>query len=46
MNTQVQIEPLDYYAWWRSAIAGQNPSIHENEPQCGYYRKRVKEGGK
>lgn len=28
------------WAWWEAAIAGQNPPIHEREPQVGYYRMR------
>ena len=26
--------------WWERAIAGENPPIHEREPQVGYYRVR------
>lgn len=30
----------DDYAWWRAALAGQNPPTHEGEPQCGYFKVR------
>ena len=26
------------WAWWRAALAGKEPPIHENVPQWGYYR--------
>lgn len=32
----------DQYTYWRDALAGKNPPIHDGEPQCGYYRKRNK----
>lgn len=32
----------DNYDWWRKAIAGENPPIHENEPQAGYFKVRRK----
>lgn len=28
------------YEWWRNACAGNLGPIHDNEPQCGFYRKR------
>jgi hypothetical protein len=28
------------YTWWREALEGRVGPIHENEPQCGYYRIR------
>jgi hypothetical protein len=33
------------FAWWRASLAGENPPIHEEEPQCGYFRTRVVKGG-
>jgi hypothetical protein len=30
----------DDYHWWREALEGRVGPIHENEPQCGYYRVR------
>ncbi|WP_406853522.1 hypothetical protein ABEG18_13195 [Alsobacter sp. KACC 23698] len=33
------------FAWWDSARAGLNPPIHENDPQCGYFRMRSGKGG-
>lgn len=34
------IQELNNYQWWENALAGKKQSVHENEPQCGYYRKR------
>ncbi len=28
------------WAWWEAAVAGENPPIHEREPEVGYYRVR------
>jgi len=33
------------YTWWRQALLGDFGSIHENDPQCGYYRMRKTKGG-
>ena len=35
----------DPYAWWRAALAGENPPIHDGDPQPGFYRKRQVKGG-
>ncbi|MBG6211725.1 hypothetical protein IWQ49_006416 [Labrenzia sp. EL_126] len=32
----------DQFDYWRKALAGQNPPIHEGEAQVGFYRKRNK----
>jgi hypothetical protein len=32
----------DPYAWWLAVLAGENPEIHEDEPQPGFYRIRDK----
>lgn len=29
------------FAWWKRAIAGENPPIHEGEPECGYFLTRA-----
>lgn len=34
----------DPYHWWREALAGNNPPIHEIEPQCGYFKIRDRRG--
>ncbi len=34
------------WSWWREALAGHNPEINANEPQCGFYKKRDGKGGK
>lgn len=36
----------DEWKWWRDALAGKNPEINVNEPQCGFYKKRDGKGGK
>jgi len=33
------------YAYWHNALKGQFGPIHENDPQCGYYRMRWRRGG-
>ena len=33
------------YTYWRNALQGQLGPIHENDPQCGYYRMRWRRGG-
>ncbi len=33
------------YAWWRAALAGQRPPMHDGEPQCGFYRRKLVKGG-
>lgn len=32
------------YAWWRAACESEIGPIHENAPECGYYRKKSKSG--
>ena len=32
--------PEQKWAWWEAAIRGEDPPIHENEPQQGYYAVR------
>lgn len=32
----------DAYDYWRKALAGEAPPIHDGDPQSGYYRKRNK----
>ena len=31
----------EIYAWWRAALAGLRPAVHEDEPQCGWFRTRL-----
>ena len=33
------------YTYWHNALMGQFGPIHENDPQCGYYRMRLRRGG-
>jgi len=33
------------YTYWHNALLGQFGPIHENDPQCGYYRMRWRRGG-
>lgn len=36
---------LGNYQWWEEALQGRFGMIHENEPQCGYYRVKTHKGG-
>lgn len=29
------------YAWWRAALAGEKPPIHDGDPKPGFYRRRM-----
>lgn len=31
------------YEFWQGAIAGENPEMQANEPQCGFYRRRFRQ---
>ena len=33
------------YTYWHNALSGNFGPIHENDPQCGYYRMRLRRGG-
>ena len=33
------------YSYWHNALYGKFGPIHENDPQCGYYRMRRRRGG-
>jgi 5'-3' exonuclease len=35
----------DLYEFWRNALAGNVGPIHETEPECGFWRKRMSKGG-
>lgn len=42
-NAAEKIVPaVDPWSWWRNAIAGNVGTIHDGEPQTGYYRVRRK----
>lgn len=32
-------------AWWRAALAGEKPAMHDSTPQCGFYRRKLIKGG-
>lgn len=36
----------DAYAWWRAALAGENPATHPDpdQAQCGYFKMRDRRG--
>ena len=42
-------DETDKYAWWRAALSGavigRDLPVHDGDPQCGFYRKRAKDGG-
>lgn len=29
------------YEWWRAATAGERVPVHEDEPQCGLFKRRI-----
>lgn len=31
---------MDHYEWYRDALAGKRPAIHDGQPQCGYFKRR------
>jgi hypothetical protein len=33
------------FTYWHNALSGNYGPIHENDPQCGYYRMRLRRGG-
>lgn len=33
------------YRWYRAALSGQKPPVHDGEPQCGFYRRKLVKGG-
>lgn len=35
----------DNYAWWKAALAGEKPGIHEGDPNAGYYKTKLVRGG-
>lgn len=35
--------PQDY-VYWRAALAGERPAVHERDPQCGYYALPIRNG--
>ena len=37
--------PSVLFAWWRDALAGRKPPIHDSDPQCGFYQRKLIKGG-
>lgn len=33
------------FRWWRDALAGRNPPIHDSDPQPGFYKRKLIKGG-
>lgn len=33
------------WAWWQAALAGDFGPIHESDPQAGYFRRKLRDGG-
>ena len=33
------------FAWHSAALAGKAPPIHDGDPQCGFYKRRLVRGG-
>ena len=34
---------VDDYSWWRDALDGHIGKVHEDDPQCGFWRLRAPE---
>jgi hypothetical protein len=39
-GTYSDIDAADPYTWWRNSLEGNFGPIHENKPQCGFYRTK------
>lgn len=35
----------ELYAWWAAALRGESPATFEDEPRCGFFRRRWVKGG-
>lgn len=35
----------ELYRWWNDAIDGKRPPIHEDDPHCGFFKRRFVRGG-
>lgn len=35
----------DQYAWWQRTVSGERVPRIEDEPQCGFYKRRMVRGG-
>jgi len=33
------------FAWWWASLAGERPGVHEDEPQCGLFKRRIQARG-
>lgn len=33
------------FAWWEAALRGERPPVFEDEPRCGWFRRRFVTGG-
>ena len=38
-------DPEAIYSWWRRSVAGERVPRIEDEPQCGFYKRRFVRGG-
>lgn len=38
-------DPEAIYSWWRRSVAGERVPRIEDEPQCGFYKRRMVRGG-
>jgi hypothetical protein len=36
---------LAAHAWWKAALRGDHPPVHDGWPECGFYRMRKVKGG-
>jgi hypothetical protein len=45
MKAQAAQAPADSYSYWRDALAGNFGPVHDSDPRCGFWRKRMFRGG-
>ncbi len=38
-------DPEALYSWWRRSVSGERVPRIEDEPQCGFYKRRMVRGG-
>ena len=38
-------DPDAVYSWWRRSVSGERVPRVEDEPQCGYFKRRMVRGG-
>ncbi|KEP68834.1 hypothetical protein DL1_08680 [Thioclava dalianensis] len=36
---------MELYAWHRAALAGEDPPLHDGQPECGWFKTKLVKGG-